>query len=317
MTVLSMIGMGNIYAASVSENSTNTDDAIKHRDCAFGYKCDAASDRSSNLWISGDLLIWNVCEGGFSCQFGDTTINTNIVNSRPTTAITEHDKDIDFEWGVGVRVGMGMDFPCTGWDTAIYWTHFNADGDGHDHNNHAHWLMHFNVGDAILGRRFWIGSCVNLRPFTGVRYAQIKQKLRTRLETQIIATTGQSIVNTRLNDKQSFWGFGPELGLEADFYIGHRWSLYGSLAGAILYGHTNTKFNDTDSFALADNICEATSESCSNQMVLDVGVGIRYEFKYLTLQAGLEHHNYFDYNHIGCCGDLNLYGANVSAAVHF
>jgi hypothetical protein len=52
-------------------------------------------------------------------------------------------------------------------------------------------------------------------------------------------------------------------------------------------------------------------------MVLDIGLGIRWEFKHFTLQAGLEDHNYFDFNHIGCCGNLNLYGGNVSAAVHF
>lgn len=51
--------------------------------------------------------------------------------------------------------------------------------------------------------------------------------------------------------------------------------------------------------------------------VMDFGLGVRYEIKYLTLQGGLEQHTYFGFNEIGCCGDLNLYGFNLSAAIHF
>ncbi len=334
IAALSMIGMGGVcadpydqdseyneehsdhvlFADASSQNSTYTRD---QRDCAFGPKCDWAPDRHSNVWVSGDFIIWGACEDGFSCQFGDTTINTTIVNSIPTTAITEHDKDIDFKWEPGFRVGAGVDWPCSGWETAVMWTHYNGKGNGHDGHNHAHWWLHFNVADAILARNFWIGSCVYLKPFTGLRYAIIKQGLRAHLETDIIAATGASVAHTTLHDKQSFWGLGPELGLEADVYIGCRWSLYASLAGAIIYGHTITKFRDKDLFTLAANTCKASGDSCTNQMVLDMAIGIRWEFKYLTFSAGLEDHNYFDYNHIGCGGNLNLYGANVSAAVHF
>lgn len=274
-------------------------------------------DRFSNLWISADLLIWSASEDGFSCQYGKTTINTTIVNSRPTTAISEKDEDIDFRWRPGFRVGMGADWPCSGWDVGAYWTYIHLIGRAHHHHNRALWSMYYNTGDAVFGRKFWVGHCVNLKPFAGLRYAQISQRLLSSLQTNIIAATGQSIVTTTMNDRQKFWGLGPELGLEANFYFSKNWSLYGNLSGAILYGHTTATFDDKDSFALTDNICNATSTSGSNQTVLDFGLGVRWEVKHFTFQAGLEDHNYFGFNHIACSGNLNLYGANVSAAVHF
>jgi hypothetical protein len=316
-------GDGSYEVASVMRTTNNTSNRNNNNNvqeqpyCSFGQKYPEAPYRRSNFWISGDLLILTVCEGGFSCQFGDTTINTTIVNSTPTTSIAERDQDIDFHWGLGYRAGMGVDWPCSGWDVAAYWTHFNGKGNGHSHHNHAHWWLHFNVADAVLGRKFWVGSTVYLRPFTGMRYAQIKQGLRTHLESNIIAATGTSVVVSRMKDKEKLWALGPELGLEADIYFAHRWSVYGSLTGAILYGHTKTIFVDTDTFALANNICHATASSCATQTVLDIAFGVRWEWRHFTFQAGLEDHTYFDYNHIGCSGNLNLFGGNVSVGVHF
>ena len=326
MTVLSILGAEDAFSDSPGNDAADTGQTVCQQACvpecapmcAFGRGCcDLAPERCNNLWISGDYLYWRVCEDGFSCEFGDTTINTNIVGSKPTTAILEHDKDINFEWAPGVRVGIGIDWPCSGWDIALYGTYYGGEGDGHDLHNYADWWVHFNVADAIIGRKFWVGRCVDLRPFAGMRYAQISQRLRTNLTTNIISATGTSITKTTIKDKQKFWGLGPELGLEADFYFGCGWSLYGTLDGAVLYGHTKTSFDDIDSFVLTNNTCNATGESCDIQWVLDLGLGIRWEFRHLTLQAGVEHHNYFDYNAIGCCGDLNLFGGNVSVAVHF
>ena len=316
LAVLTLIGMGGLCADS-STKPVPTKRKAAQKECAYGTKCNCAPNRSTNFWVSGDLLIWSANIGGLSSQYGDATINTTIVNSRPTTAIIESNQDIDFTWRPGVRIGAGFDWPCSGWETGAYWTHFHAKGSAHEHANSASSWLHFNVADALIGRKFWVGSCVSLKPFTGVRYAQIKQGLRTHLETEIIAATGSSVVVSTLRDKEKLWAFGPELGLEAVFCMGHKWSVYGNLGGAILYGHTTTTFNTLDAFALADNSCVATTHDDAVQWAVDMGLGLRWNISFLTLQAGLENHTYFDYNELGCSGDLNLYGANFSATIHF
>jgi hypothetical protein len=311
MTVAGLINMGS-SCADASENS------VCQRECAFGQGCCArAPERCNNLWVSGDFLYWSVCEGGFECEFGDTVINTNTLNGSTTNVTVEHNPALNIDWRPGVRVGFGYDWTCSGWDTEAYWTYYYGKGHGHEQNNHASWQLHFNVVDALVGRKFWVGSCVDLRPFAGVRYARITQRMRTDLTTDLVSSTETTIGTLTTNDRQKFWGFGPEVGLQADFYFGCGWSIYGTLDGAMLYGHTDTSFDGTDFFDSVDNTCRSACASCNVQMALDVGLGIRWEFKHVTLQAGLEHHNYFDYNAIGCCGDLNLFGGNLSAAVHF
>lgn len=306
--------LGQISATTVTTTSTTK---VKQSDCAFGNQCKSAPDRSTNVWVSADFLYWGACEDGFSCEFGNTLINTTAVNSIPTTAIIENDRDIDFDWEPGYRVGAGVDMPCSGWDTGAFYTYYYGKGSGNDGASQANWGLHFNVADAVVGRNFWAGSCVDLRPFAGVRYAQIKQNYDAHLVTNLISSTGPSVAVSDKVDTQKFWGFGPQLGLESDFYLGHGWSLYGNVDGAILYGHTKSTFNDSDRFDSANNTCLSTSNSCSNLWAIDAGVGVRWEFDYLTLKAGLEQHTYFDYNKIGCGGNLNLYGANISAAIHF
>jgi Legionella pneumophila major outer membrane protein precursor len=335
MTALVMTGMVNVNSEQEMSNplekellernlisgkteiAKNSEKDASPIECAFGHKCDWSPKRSSNLWISGDLLYWTVSEDGFDCNFGPTAIHTTTVNEIPTTAITEHNRDLDFDWEPGFRIGIGGDWPCSGWDTGAFWTWYHGRGHGHQDHNHAHWKMHFNVADAVFGRRFWVGKCVNLRPFGGFRYAQIEQTLRSNLQTKIIASTGSGIVRSTYHKKQKYWGFGPELGLEADFYIGKRWSVYGDLDGAVLYGHNGTSFHNKDASALANNICNSSGKSHSMKYVLDYGLGIRYELNHWTLQLGLEQHTYFGFNAMGCRGNLNLYGANLSAALHF
>ncbi len=304
-------------AAVTTTTVTAPEPEVVPVECAFGRKCMSAPDRSTNVWVSADLLYWGVNEDGFSCEFGTTLINTNIVDSIPTTAIVENDMDVNWDWKPGYRLGVGVDLPCSGWETGAFYTYYYGKGSESEGVNEASFRLHWNVADAVVGRNFWVGSCVGLKPFAGVRYAQISQTFDAHLESNLISATGTSVVVSNRLDKQTFWGFGPQLGLESDFYFGRGWSVYGTLDGAILYGHTRATFDDSDRFTLANNTCLATSNSSANQWVIDAGLGLSWEIKLLTLKAGLEQHTYFDFNQIGCGGNLSVYGANISAELHF
>lgn len=272
-----------------------------------------------NFWVSGDLLYLRGCEEGFGCDFGTTSITTTVSSGKVITGIVEDDEDLDFDWDIGYRVGAGYGFASSCWDTAVYWTHFNENGTGDDDGNHAKWRLRFNEVDAVLGYKLKYGSCFTLRPFFGARYARIRQSISTHLETTVlIAATGASstVISTR-DDRERFWGAGPLLGFEGAFDLGCGFSVYGNLAGNLLYGEFKNEFNDSDVFAAAINNCLSSSESCSVLKGIDAGIGVRYEMCYGILQLGLEHHTYFDYNQIGCGGDLNLYGINASVRVGF
>ncbi len=280
--------------------------------------CAPACDTCCGEWVlSADLLYWRACEDGFGCDFGTTNITTTVINGQIVTTINENDKDIHFDWDLGFRIGAG--YSSNSWDIGLYWTHFNEHGHGHAGANRAHWRLRFNEVDGILGYKLQYCDCFTFRPFLGVRYARINQKLRTNLQSTITitATNASSIALSTKRDREHFWGVGPLLGLEGDLDIGCGFSLYGTLAGNFLYGKFKSKFNDSDIFTAAVSNCFSSAESCAVLTGFDAGLGLRYEFCWLTLQVGWEQHTFFDYNKIGCNGDLNLYGLDVSAIVKF
>jgi hypothetical protein len=325
MTIVSAICMTDVHASMYNNEGCNQPENCSYAPqdcCSYACQCSSQPDRSSNFWIRGDFLFWTMEEGGFCNQFGDTTINTTVVANRPTTAITEHNKDLHFDWKPGFRVGLGEDFVCDGWDLAAYWTWYYGKGGRHSHanntNNSAHLRMHYNTVDAVFGRALWTAPCFSLRPYTFVRFAYITQHLNSELETNIIAATGDSTVTSTTHNKGKFWGVGPEFGLEANIYFLQGFSFYTNFDAGVLYGHNKSKFYKKDLFTLVDNICDATSSCSGTQWVVDFGLGARYECRCMTFLLGFEHHGYFGFNTLGCGdGDLNLYGLVASIAARF
>lgn len=310
-----IMGISHVYADADADNceqptknfqSPCSDVTFCNDDCC-----------NNNWWVFGDLLCWRACEDGFSCDFGTTNIVNTVTNGQLVTSINEHDKEIHFDWNLGFRVGAGYHLPCDCWDAVVYWTHFHEKGQGHACENRAHWKLMFNTVDALLGYNYCCGSCFTIKPFLGVRYAKINQRLRTRLETTITAATGSSMVISTERNREHFWGAGPQLGFEADWNLGCGFSVYGGLAGNLLYGHFDVKFDDVNAFVLALNECHAKKDTRACQTGLDGSIGVRWDYNCVTLQLGLEHHRYFDFNKMGCGGNLNLYGGNASIIVRF
>jgi len=274
-----------------------------------------------NFWASGDLLYLTSCVDGFECAFGNTDITTSVSNGKIVTDIEERDSDIKSDWNAGFRLGIGYDEECSCWDTALLWTHFNQNNTDHAKcHNRAKWKLRFNEVDALVGYKINCSRCFSVRPFFGARYAKIDQKLTTHLSTPITitATHARSVVVSTKNDHERFWGAGPILGFEGEFFLSCGFSAYGNFSGNFLYGMFKNRFNDSDIFKAAVNNCDSSSESCGVLTGFDAGVGVRYATECgATLQLGLEHHKYSDYNQIGCGGDLNLYGVNVSVNMRF
>lgn len=284
---------------------------------SIGGSCETSC--FDNVWISGDVLYLRASEDGFGCDFGLTNIATTVESGKVVTNIWERDREIDFNWNPGFRLGLGYDLEDDCWDTAVYWTSFYEKNKHRECNNRAHWKLRFNEVDAVLGYNLTYGQCFNIRPFFGARYANIQQTLSTHLETEILvlATNANSLAISKKRNRERFWGAGPLLGFDAGFKLGCGFSVYGNLAGTFLYGTFKNKFNDSDSFTAAISNCLAHSKNNSVLMGYDAGLGLRYELCSVTLQLGLEQHGYFDFNKIGCGGDLNLYGFNASAIFRF
>ncbi len=310
LVLMLILGVSNIYANEYAEEAciSNEGSSEPCNECCCGTP-----------WVSADLLYLSVCEGGFDCDLGTTSITKTLTDGKNVTDVREKSEEIAFGWTPGFRVGVGYDFASSCFEAALYWTRFSDTGSGHEANNYAKLDLRFNEVDALLGYKLTYCDRFTLMPFLGVRYAKIDQALSSHLESTILirATNARSVVVSTKHDTQHFWGIGPLFGLEGNLYFGCGFSIYGILAGNFLYGDFENDFNKSDIFTQAVNTSVSSSENCAVLTGFDAGLGLRYAFCFATLQLGWEHHTYFDYNTIGCGGDLNLYGLNASVIFHF
>ena len=300
------------YISSASSSARNQDVSSPE------VSCD-----KSGVWVSGDLLYWTVCEGGFACDYGSTAITKTFNGTKTVTVIDEESGDLDFEWDFGFRLGAGYKGSSC-WDAAAYWTHFRSDGDSHNGANQADWKLKFDEADAVFGYKLQYCKVnhikrVTLTPSLGVRYAQINQNFSSHVETSLpgatLGSTTQAI--TTKSNSERFWGVGPLLGFETDFCFGKGFGAYGNLAGTVLYGNFKIASDESTVFTAIINDCATSANNCAVIPGFNAGVGLSYEISFVQLKCGWDHHTYFDYNKIGSNGNLNLYGVNGSVTFIF
>ena len=177
-------------------------------------------------------------------------------------------KHIKAEWDPGVRVGIGWNSGCDGWDYYLNWTYFHnkasssteAEFDGstpvaaeqgvldlwensaffdapiYDKVS-AKWRITFNQIDLELGRKYWLSPCFNLRPYAGLRGAW------TRTRFNVTGKLGPKDINGTLTEetnkdrfKNRNWGAGFLVGLQPNWYFCSNFILYGNLDAALLWG---------------------------------------------------------------------------------
>lgn len=296
-------------------------------DCDQSTYCEPKScdTKTCALSFHADLLYWRPELCGLESAFGDTTISTTVnENAIVTTTVKESDKEPDFKWNAGFRVGADVTFNC--FDIELNWTHFDGRAKFNEGAQHGHWKIKYDVIDLTFGRTFCLTSCFYLKPFIGLRGAQIHQRLKSHLETLFTSSLiGNNTVFTDKDDKEDFWGLGPQIGLNADWYLGCNFSLYGSFDVVTYYGDVKGKNVDTDTFTRTVSVCNGTKKHCFNNIATDAAIGIRWDSSTcfcgcdvnLMLKLGLEQHRIYDFSDLGSDGNLSLDGGIFAAGIGF
>ena len=133
----------------------------------------------------------------------------------------------------------------------------------------AHWHVDFYDLDLVLGRNYFVSRYLALHPYFGLTSAWIQQHRHVRFEEP----SGDLM---KLRSKNNFWGIGPRLGIDSQFYLGRNFSLYGNFSGALLWGdfHVREKesfpLDDLEIYNLRDNLHRMVS-------TVGFGLGIAYE----------------------------------------
>lgn len=267
----------------------------------------------TDWWVRGDLLCWTMREQSF---IGTRSISDNSIDGISFSNTVDRINDLKFNWNLGFRVGAGYNYPCDDWDVAIYWTNFRDKTKKHKCDHFVQWRLIYNTVDAVMGYRYFFEPCFSIKPFLGVRYAQIDQKLKSILNVDLLVFDDPETEIITDIKHADFWGIGPQIGFDANWRLGCGWSVYATLAGNFMYGEFRIKNFSEDDFVFVINDRFEKIRRRPVQMGLDAGLGLRWDINIATLQIGLEHHRYFDFNQI-LEESLDLFGANASVTFHF
>jgi len=314
--------------AECKNNDPYSYDTQKNAQCCCQIPCyfnPCIRDKKKEFLIKGDILYWVGSLCGLEGAFGKTTINSVGVDSYTTITLSQIDREPSFKWNPGFRIGAELLSCCLHLDT--YWTHFRGKGKYKQGDQFGKWKVKYDTLDLLFGYKFYPCSWICLKPFIGARGAEIRQRLFSHLITTKIDLPTITTPTTDLNDKEHFWGIGPEFGIESNWYLGHRFSLFCTLDAVTYYGHVSGRYYDTDVFISLSttNINNIEKKHCFNNLSTDATIGIRWD-KYICtcdtdihimLKLGAEQHRIYDLSDLGADGSLSLDGVFAELGIGF
>lgn len=263
------------------------------------------AEDSNLLWVGAEALLWQAVEDNLqyvmTSDAGSTSVDRDLVSPH-------------FRWYWGYRVGVGYQMPHDGWDGKLLYTRIKNHAKGKARNQDqtlfqywgeeenalagtitlakASWRSDLDQFDLNLGREYFVGKRLTIRPNGGLRATWLFQKYDVHY-------TNQFDVEQKIDITNRFWGFGLVGGVDTDWRFGGGFSLYGGADFSILLG-----FFDLDQKGHQDDISIWNAEKSfrAGTSIIDMELGIKWARLVsnnqlgFTFKAGYEYHLYFNQN---------------------
>ena len=259
-----------------------------------------------NLWILGEALLWQAVQENMEYIYKGHNGNNNL---RVRDIKKPH-----FDWDWGWRFGAGYNIPRDGWDLSLIWTHIENHAQGTTHRGdellfkiwsvaahvgdvfnpkeaNAHWNVHLDQVDLDLGRQFYVGRYLTLRPNAGMRSSWIFQDYDVDFE----GINGKQ--KSHMTNK--FWGMGFFAGLDSDWMLGRGFSLFGDAGFAVLLGYFDVDQHGTFN---GSTISKISKSFRTGRPIFDLDLGLKWSKKIYSdrfaigFKVGYEYHLYFNQN---------------------
>jgi Legionella pneumophila major outer membrane protein precursor len=299
-----------------------------------------------NVFIGADYTLWTARESGLAVA------TSNYYPSGTTVAEEGKVFYPKMKLNSGFKVDLGVYLPHDNWDVKAEYTWFN------NNNNDMHeadftsgtalstffpkasapvelaaasssWNNWFNRIDLTMGRSFFAGHYLAIRPFMGLLGAWDNQKLDA--EYTELSTLDQY----NLSNSQKWWGVGAYGGINATFTFvsdsSNQWSLFLDAGTALPWSKFNGKqssYNKTDDLTYYS----VHNSSYLVTSMLETALGIRWETWWadgswmFLLQAAWEEQVWFNHNNFVTVGSATssagngaytMQGLTVKAAIAF
>ena len=207
--------------------------------------------------FQGEFLYWRANMDLLEYVF--QTNGTNLLTS------THGDfREPDFEYDPGVRVRAGYDFGRSNWDVNLVWTyHYSSVSDSSRPSNQilsqvatkfqtaqnalynfvvsttakADWQVRLNALDLEFGYDYFYSERFSMRPHFGLKAAWIDMHYNVAYTDMVDGGSATSaIFSGSMRTKYDYWAVGPRMGFDSHLHVGWGFSLYGKVAGALIYG---------------------------------------------------------------------------------
>lgn len=234
---------------------------------------DRPLSNEKSLYVFADTLYW------YTSETVDWAIAQRVDQNDQTLTY----KTMTFDWDPGFRVGAGYNMVHDGWDTTFYYTWFytyqrdtfRRETDsitsaflgsriallGNYQSAKIGFKIRLDMFDWEVGRRFLVSKGLSLRPFVGLKGGWIKQTIHSIWEKAPDVFDFALVSRDNLENK--FQGVGPKGGVHGKWILGsvdrHQFSLFGDVAGALMWGHWIIKDR------LSDNLRTTVSIKIKNR----------------------------------------------------
>ena len=320
--------------------------------------------KGADIFFTADFIWWKAREEGLAFA------SSSKATPGATTSITSTGTVIapNVDWEPGFKAGIGWNMPIDGWDIMLEytWARFN----GHttstatsDATNlvvsqrnvgapntagsfflpinfpvttaKGRWDLHFNAADLELGRNYFIGQFLSLRPHFGLKGTWQSQKFRA---DYLFQPAGPGVIDLFPAMKQKFnmWAVGLRTGVDTAWYFTRNWSIFGDFAISSLYSSFNVRRTDSmvgesaiPQFNFDLILTKLRNRYDSLKGVIECMAGIRCEYWssqeriHFMLEAGWEAQLWLDQNSFYARldtvghGDLTLHGLTIKARLDF
>ncbi len=240
----------------------------QHQDKPLNQITPCAGPRVKNgmdLAIFADFIYWTARLD--TLTYAKTGMGNLTTHQGPNKGEVQ---SVDWTWDPGFKVGLGWSF-CHGcWDMTLQYTWFYTNvGDSKRsqflqpafeirtpsfsgltippfERAHAHFDLHYQVGDLELGRNYYVSRTLKLRPFVGVKGTWQKQDYNVFYETipiQLLPQVPTFDYSVRFD--HSLWGVGMRTGLNTLWQFSKIFSIYGNIALTAIWLHYDIDRKDT------------------------------------------------------------------------
>lgn len=338
----SMILIGSLgWAVNADSSSTSSIGPTDSFPVATNFPANPWADDSNLLWVEAEALLWQAFEDNLPYAM----VSPNLPSVSSAT-INRDIKSPHFDWYWGYRVGVGYEMPHDGWDGKLLYTRMKNHAKGKVHGvdfttpqgkeqfifqywgeeglltpdnivlAKGNWQVDLDQFDLNLGREYYVGKYLTLRPNGGLRATWLFQRYHVHYENQFE-------IEQKIELKNRFWGFGFVGGLDFDWIFGAGFSLYGGTDFSLLLG-----FFDIDQHAHQEGteIWKTDKSFRSGKPIIDMELGIKWARLVsnnqlgFTIKAGYEYHLYFNQNqfltYYGTTSDSSRFKSNEGNLIY-